>query len=81
MQAIGPVVLAVGRFLWSGWQADWLQESCCSRKILKHVANSPSNLFCMYVFGIVNIVPIDLYLVFQVVIITRLFFGVFFWKP
>ena len=28
-----------------------------------------------WIFGIVNIIPIDLCLVFQVVIITRLFFG------
>ena len=31
-----------------------------------------------WIFDIVNVVPIDLYLVFQVVIITRLFSGAFF---
>ena len=41
MEAIGPAVWAVGRFLWSGWLAT---KILLFKKILK-LCNSPSNLF------------------------------------
>ena len=64
MEAIRAVVWAVGHFLWSGWKAGCLMKI----SLFKKIVNRLLIFFRMFewIFGIC--------LVFEMVIITRLFF-------